>query len=460
MNIDRLREVSLLANLGDDELARLAEAGRERRLGPGEFLFHQGKRAVAFHVLLDGRLETTRDVAGEQVLMMSHEPGGYLGALALLTDTPYRGTTCAIGETLVFELDGEEFRRLALRHPSLLREFLPAVESVSAAIKGVERDREKLLAVGKLAAGLAHELNNPAAAAVRGVATLREYERQRQTAFAEIAGTGAQTRQLAALASLGAQATDQTVPGERLDPLAESDREQELLAALEQRGLPDAFQIASVLTEAGLGREWVDRVATAVGDGGLAAGLRFVAACAGARVLLAELEEATTRIANLVGAVRSYSYLDQAPRQTVDIHEGLESTLSLLGHKLREKQVAIVRDFDPELPGVEASGSELNQVWTNLIDNAVDALGPDGRITLRTRRQGERVCIEIGDNGPGIPDDLQARIFDAFFTTKPVGQGTGLGLDIAQRIVVRHHGELRLQSQPGDTRFRVLLPFS
>jgi signal transduction histidine kinase len=458
MTVDRLRQIPILVSLGDEELARLAGAGRERRLAPGEFLFHQGERAGAFHVVLDGQLETTREVAGEEVLMMSHGSGGYLGAMALLTDTPYRGTTCAVAETLVFELDGEELRRLAFTHPSLLREFLPAIESVSGAIKGVERDREKLLAVGKLAAGLAHELNNPAAAAARGVATLREYERQRQAAFAEIAGTGAPAEQLAALVSLGAEATEQTVPGERLDPLAESDREQELVETLAQRGIPDAFQIASALTEARLGRDWVDRVAAGVGDDGLAAGLRFVGACAGARVLLAELEEATTRIATLVGAVRSYSYLDQAPRQTVDIHEGLESTLSLLGHKLRAKQVEIVRDLDPQLPGVEASGSELNQVWTNLIDNAVDALGGDGRITLRTRRRGERVCIEIGDNGPGIPLDLQARVFDAFFTTKPVDQGTGLGLDIAQRIVVRHHGELRLQSQPGDTRFQVLLP--
>jgi len=173
--------------------------------------------------------------------------------------------------------------------------------------------------------------------------------------------------------------------------------------------------------------------------------------------VLAELEQATTRIADLVGAVKDYSYLDQGPRQTVDIHEGLENTLALLAHKLGEKHVEIVRDFDPELPTVEASGSELNQVWTNLIDNALDALEADGRITLRTRTQGPRICIEIADNGPGIPTDLQARVFDAFFTTKPVGHGAGLGLDIAQRIVVRNRGELRLESQPGDTRFQVLL---
>jgi signal transduction histidine kinase len=170
------------------------------------------------------------------------------------------------------------------------------------------------------------------------------------------------------------------------------------------------------------------------------------------------LEDATRRISDLVGAVKSYSFVDQAPSQHVDVHDGLESTLSLLGHKLREKRIEIVRDFDPQLPGIEASGSELNQVWTNLIDNAIDALDPEGRLTLRTRRHGERVLIEVGDNGPGIPEDLQPRIFDAFFTTKAVGQGTGLGLDIAQRIVLRHHGEIRLDSRPGDTRFQVLLP--
>ncbi len=225
-----------------------------------------------------------------------------------------------------------------------------------------------------------------------------------------------------------------------------------------RRGLPDPFGLSSILTEARLGSEWVDSVAAVVGEDRLADGLRFVGACAGSRVVLAELQEAPTRIAGLVDAVRSYSFEDQAPRQTVDNAKGLESTLALLAHKLRTKQVQIVRDFDPELPGVEASGSELNQVWTNLIDNAVDAVDVGGTVTLSTRLLGERACVEIADDGPGIPEDLQKRVFDAFVTTKAVGEGTGLGLDIAQRIVVRHHGELRLQSRPGDTRFQVILP--
>jgi signal transduction histidine kinase len=329
---------------------------------------------------------------------------------------------------------------------------------VSGAIKSVERDREKLLAVGRLAAGLAHELNNPAAAATRDVAALRDFERMRQEAFAEAATGGAGAERLAALAALGLEAAERTGPEERLDPLARSDREDELADALERRGVPGALEIASALTDASLGDEWPDRVAAARGEGGLVTGLRFVAACAGTRVVLGELEEATTRIADLVAAVRSYSYMDQAPRQAVDIHDGLENTLVVVGHKLREKRIEIVRELDPDLPAIEAAGSELNQVWTNLIDNAADAVAPGGRITLRTARQGGRVLVEVGDDGPGVPPELQARVFDPFVTTKPVGRGTGLGLDIAQRIVLRHHGELRLRSEPGDTRFQVLLP--
>ena len=250
MTADRLRDVPVLASLSDEEIVQLAEAGHERTLADGEFLFYQGDRASDFHVVLDGKLETTREVAGEQVLMMSHGPGGFLGAMALLTDTSYRGSTFAVGETVLFEVDGDELRRLAFTHAALMRQFLPAMESVSGAVKGIERDREKLLAVGSLAAGLAHELNNPAAAAARAVATLGEYERQRAEALADAAAAGASAEQLAALVAIGGEAT----PGERLDPLAESDREEELIEALERRGVTDGYRVASELTEAGLGR--------------------------------------------------------------------------------------------------------------------------------------------------------------------------------------------------------------
>jgi signal transduction histidine kinase len=459
MTPERLREVPILAGLGDAELERLAELGRERRLAAGDLLFREGDRATAFHILLEGSLETTRAVAGEQVLLLSHKPGGYLGAMALLTDTAYRGSTTATSDSLVFELDGDELRGLAFTHPPLVRAFLAAIESVSGAVKGLERDYEKLIAVGQLAAGLAHELNNPAAAAAREVATLREYERDRQEAFGEIAASGASAERLASLASLGSAATAAAArDDEPLDPIARSDREQELADELEGRGVADAYDLAAALTEARLDASWVERVATEVGADVLPAGLRFVASCAGTRVLLAELEEATTRISDLVGAVRSYSHVDQAPRTMVDVRVGLEDTLSLLGHKLREKRIAIARDFEGDLPLIEASGPELNQVWTNLIDNAVDALPAGGRLELAARRIGNRLCVEIADDGPGIPAETQSRIFDPFFTTKPVGEGTGLGLDIARRLVLRHHGEIRLRSEPGDTRFQVMLP--
>lgn len=458
MTPERLREVSILSGLGDAELQRLAEIGHERRLASGDLLFREGDRATAFHILLEGALETTRSVAGEQVLLLSHKPGGYLGAMALLTDTPYRGSTTATADAVVFELDGDELRGLAFTHPPLVRAFLAAIESVSGAVKGLERDYEKLIAVGQLAAGLAHELNNPAAAAAREVATLREYERSRQEAFGEIAAGGASADRLAALASLGVTATADALADEPLDPIARSDREAELAGELEARGIDDPYDLAAALTEARLDASWVERVSAEVGADVLAAGLRFVASCAGTRIVLAELEEATTRISDLVGAVRSYSHVDQAPRTMVDVRVGLEDTLSLLGHALREKRIEIVRDFEEDVPLVEASGTELNQVWTNLIDNAVDALPPGGRLELATRRIGNRLCVEVADNGPGIPEEAQSRVFDAFFTTKPVGEGTGLGLDIARRLVLRHHGEMRLHSAPGSTRFQVMLP--
>ncbi|HMO00305.1 MAG TPA: ATP-binding protein [Miltoncostaeaceae bacterium] len=459
MTPERLREVPILAGLGDAELQRVAEIGHERRLAPGDLLFREGDRATAFHIVLEGALETTRSVAGEQVLLLTHRPGGYLGAMALLTDTPYRGSTTATADTLVFELDGDELRGLAFTHPPLVRAFLAAIESVSGAVKGLERDHEKLIAVGQLAAGLAHELNNPAAAAAREVATLREYERTRQAAFGEIAAAGAAAARPRARASLGGTATADDLGGGPLDPIARSDREADLAGALEARGVDDPYDLAAALTEARLDASWVDRVCRDVGEDVLPAGLRFVASCAGTRILLAELEEATTRISDLVGAVRSYSHVDQAPRTMVDVRVGLEDTLSLLGHALREKRIEIVRDFE-DIPLVEASGPELNQVWTNLIDNAVDALPPGGRLALATRRIGDRLCVEVADNGPGIPEEAQSRVFDAFFTTKPVGEGTGLGLDIARRLVLRHHGEMRLHSEPGSTRFQVMLPLT
>ena len=276
--------------------------------------------------MLEGQLETTREVAGEQVPMMSHGPGGYLGAMALLTETPYRGSTRALGETLLFELDGEDFRKLALTQPSLLREFvLPAIEDVSGKIKGVERDREKFLEIGKLAAGLAHGLNNPAAAAVRDVATLREYERQRQAAFAEVAEAG--PRRAAGRARRARRRGDSNgrLAGERLDPLARSDREQELVEIARTARRRGRRRIASALTEA-RPRRRVGRPRRGVRRGrrpGRGPPLRR--ACGGERVVLGELEEATTHIADLVGDFRSYSYLDQAPRQTVDIHGDLET---------------------------------------------------------------------------------------------------------------------------------------
>jgi len=241
------------------------------------------------------------------------------------------------------------------------------------------------------------------------------------------------------------------------DPLAQSDREEAIRVWLENRQAPDAWKVAPVLADSGVGVGKLEALAAGVGDRALGDVLKRSSSLLTVFKLTVEIETSTRRISDLVRAIKEYSYMDQAPLQDVDVHQGIESTLTILGHWLK-RGVTVVRDYDPSLPRVCAYGSELNQVWTNLIDNAIGAMHGEGEIRIRTARENDSVLVEIGDNGPGIPKEIQPRIFEPFFTTKPVGEGTGLGLDTVYRIVTRHHGDIRVESKPGDTRFRVRLP--
>jgi signal transduction histidine kinase len=243
-----------------------------------------------------------------------------------------------------------------------------------------------------------------------------------------------------------------------LDALEVSDREDVLAAALTRHGVEDATWLAAVLVPAGVDETVIEDLVEQVGAAALPAAVRWLGALAQAPVLIQTASEATARISKLIDAVKQYSFMDQAPRGDVDVNEGIESTLTILGHKLKQGTVVVERDLDPELPRIEAHGSELNQLWTNLLDNAIDAVEGNGTIRVTSRRDVDRVVVEIADDGPGIPDEALARIFEPFFTTKEVGKGTGLGLDIAQRIVIKHRGELAVDSRPGETRFTVRLP--
>jgi signal transduction histidine kinase len=325
--------------------------------------------------------------------------------------------------------------------------------------------RERLLALGSLSAGLTHELNNPASAAVRATASLRERVAGMRHKLALIAAHPKDPASLAALVRLQEEAAARVAKAPVLGPLETSDREDTITDWLDEQGIANGWDLAAVFTQAGLDTAWLDQVSATMADissdpAVLDSSLRWIGYTVETELLMNEIDDSVTRISTLVGAAKQYSQLDRAPYQVVDVHDLLESTLLMLSGKIGDG-ITVVRDYDRSLPRISAYPSELNQVWTNLIDNAVSAMDGTGTLTVRTARDGDQLLVEFGDTGPGIPAEIQNRIFEPFFTTKPVGQGTGLGLDISWRIVVtRHHGDLRVQSEPEDTRFQVRLPLT
>jgi PAS domain S-box-containing protein len=322
------------------------------------------------------------------------------------------------------------------------------------------RQTEKMAALGKLSAGLAHELNNPAAAAGRAASQLVEALDELQSASMKLAQAGIEGDQWDSLIGRAREFRERSASSPGLSPLEASDREEELLSWLEAHSVDDGWWMASTLVTAGIRNEELDAIAAALPADLLEAAVAWLCWIMNANDLAEDVVESTRGISDLVNVFKSYSYMDQAPLQYVDIHEGLEDTIKILGHKLKGG-IEVVCQYDRDLPRIQTEGSELNQAWTNLIDNAIDAMGGQGTLTIRTYREGEQATVAIADNGPGIPEEIQSRIFDPFFTTKDVGQGTGLGLDVVRRIVtVRCDGQINFSSRPGETVFRVRIPIT
>ena len=328
--------------------------------------------------------------------------------------------------------------------------------------KSVSQQHAKLISLGTMAAGLAHELNNPAAAVGRSAQEAREVFRESSSRAVRLGALKMSPQELAFVADLPAEVARQAESAPALDSLGQSDREDEVAIWLEERGVEEAWELSPTLVGAGLDVEWLEDLSGHLPDeGSLGEVLAWLASEITGDELLREIRQASARISELVGAVKSYSHMDKASQKEVDVNEGLESTLVMLGHKLKKGNVRVTREYEEGLPRVCASGSELNQVWTNLIDNAIDAVAGDGHIGVRTANENGRVLVEISDDGPGIPEEIRERIFEPFFTTKEVGKGTGIGLDITHRVVVEElGGDIRVVSQPGDTRFQVRLPVS
>ncbi|MFE1885492.1 ATP-binding protein [Streptomyces diastatochromogenes] len=457
----------LFEKLTPEQLGRLCSEGRVELFQPGP-VYAEGDPATCFFVMIEGTVVLSRQVGGTDVeVTRSSQRGAYAGAMqAYLGDRVrqvYNNSMRVTEPTRFFVLPADTFAAVISEWFPMAVHLLEGLFFGSKNTQAMIGQRERLLALGSLSAGLTHELNNPAAAAVRATSTLRERVAKMRHKLAVIAEGPFSRDALAGLIEIQERTAERVAKAPALSPLEASDREDMLTEWLEDHGLDHGWQLAPTFVQAGLDIDWLEQVAAAVDEEILPGAIGWLNYTIETELLMNEIEDSTTRISHLVDAAKQYSQLDRAPYRVVDVHELLDSTLLMLSGKIGP-HIQVVKDYDRTLPQVPGYPAELNQVWTNLIDNAVCAInsaGGDGTLTVRTALDHERMLVEFRDTGPGVPSEFRSRIFDPFFTTKPVGQGTGLGLDISWRIVVnKHHGTLQVESVPGDTRFQVLLPLT
>ncbi|SDO79718.1 Histidine kinase-, DNA gyrase B-, and HSP90-like ATPase [Nakamurella panacisegetis] len=463
-DIDELRTLFLFEKLNDEQLDWICRHGHTIHAEPGD-VYAEGEPATCFYVLLSGTLVMSKLIGGEQVeITRSSQVGAYTGAWqAYMGDRVpqvYNTSMRVVVPSRLLVIDAADLATIMQEWFPMAVHLLEGMFIGQQNMKQTTDQRERLLALGSLSAGLTHELNNPAAAAVRATSSLRDRVAHMRQKLGAISAGSWDRATLSQLIGLQEKAVQQVAKAPALTPLEASDREDALSDWFEDHGIRNGWELAPTYVQAGLTSDWLDGVDAVVGPDVLEGAVRWINYTVETELLMNEIEDSVTRISTLVQSAKQYSQLDRAPFQVVDVHELLDATLLMLSAKIG-KQVTVVKDYDRTLPHVAAYASELNQVWTNTIDNAIQAMAGVGTLTIRTARDRDWLLVEIGDTGPGIPDDIKNRIFEPFFTTKPVGQGTGLGLDISWRIVVKkHHGDLKVVSQPGDTRFQIRLPLT
>ena len=455
--VAEFRKIPILSDLSEEGLRWLADHAQEFVFQPGEVMIKEGDAADAMIIYLDGESDGRRESMGPDAPVYTARTGMVTGMLPFSRMTNYTITSRAVTPTRVARISKEFFPEMLNKLPELGPKLVGILSDRVREATKQDLAREKLTSLGKLSAGLAHELNNPAAAASRAASSLRAVFEKREQASMEIDIENLPPDTRAMLRVIESKAREVKPQLKPKSPLELSDAQQVLQAWLEAHDVQDAWDIAAILADADVNVEKLDHLAEKFTPNVMCAAVRRFSATLEIARLIADIEHSTCRISELVKAIKEYSFMDQAPRQEVDVARGIESTLVMLTHKLK-RGITVLRDYDPNLPRIPSYGSELNQVWTNLIDNAADAMKGKGELKIRTMVEGDDVLVEIVDTGEGIPAEIQTRIFEPFFTTKPMGEGTGLGLDTVYRIVRKHRGNVTFASRPGYTCFRVRLP--
>jgi signal transduction histidine kinase len=470
--LTRLRSVSILANVPESELHCLHEAS-EIHIEEGDFLARQGDTAHAFWILLDGALRVYQTLPDGREEVLGLAPAGTaLGELPLLSGTPCAANIRATEPSNLLQFEEQQFWSLLTDCPNVRKAILGNMASRFQKFQSIVIQQEKMASLGTLAAGLMHELNNPGAAAVRAASQLRDNLMRMHRLTAKFSKSHMSDEQKQCMFDMQEHALSQPRPIS-MNSLEQSDAEEALAEWMESANVEDAWKLAPTMVSIGITSTDLECAREEFPTAVFSDALNWLEALVSSMALVATIEESIGRVSDLVKAVKSYAYEGKGQKQSISINESIHATLVILAHKFRERQVIVEKTFAPDLPPLECECSGLNQVWTNLLDNALDAVQPNGHIVIRTWQEEtpsdpanpnsparQFLCVSIADDGPGIPLESQPRIFDPFYTTKEVGVGTGLGLGIVQRIVEQYHGTVTFSSVPGNTEFRIRLPRS